>query len=56
MGNTTLFLDVFPLHAFYKERGLGSLETCLASRKNIYGHDQHPVLWPVEQENAKVRH
>ncbi|WP_420902746.1 DUF2515 family protein, partial [Pseudomonas veronii] len=27
MGNTTLFLDVFPLHAFYKERGLGLLET-----------------------------
>ena len=26
MGNTTLFLDVFPLHAFYKERGLQALE------------------------------
>ena len=37
MGNTTLFLDVFPLHVFYKERGLEALETCLASRKNIYG-------------------
>ena len=22
LGNTTLFLDIFPLHAFYKKRGL----------------------------------
>nr|WP_224788323.1 hypothetical protein [Pseudomonas fluorescens] len=53
MGNTTLFLDIFPLHAFYQERGLQALETCLPSRKNIYGHDQHPVLWPVAQETLK---
>jgi hypothetical protein len=53
MGNTTLFLDVFPLHAFYKERGLKALETCLPSRKNIYGHVQNPVLWPVGQEKLK---
>jgi uncharacterized Zn-binding protein involved in type VI secretion len=51
--NTTLFLDVFPLHAFYKERGLLSLETCLPSRSDIYGHGQHPVLWPVAQETLK---
>lgn len=50
LGNTTLFLDVFPLHAFYKERGLWSLEKCLPSRKDIYGHGQLPVLWPVEHE------
>jgi hypothetical protein len=53
MGNTTLFLDVFPLHAFYKERGLAALETCLPSRSNIYGHNQHPVLWPVAQETLE---
>ncbi len=53
MGNTTLFLDVFALHAFYQERGLKALETCLPSRSNIYGHDQHPVLWPVAQETLK---
>lgn len=53
MGNTTLFLDIFPLHVFYQERGLKALETCLPSRKNIYGHDQHPVLWPVAQETLK---
>lgn len=50
LGNTTLFLDVFPLHAFYKERGLWSLKTCLPSRKDIFGHVQQPVLWPIEQE------
>ncbi|VVO38329.1 hypothetical protein PS723_05584 [Pseudomonas fluorescens] len=50
MGNTTLFLDIFPLHVFYQERGLDALETCLPSRSNIYGHNQHPVLWPVAQE------
>jgi uncharacterized Zn-binding protein involved in type VI secretion len=53
MGNTTLFLDVFPLHVFYKERGLKALETCLKSRQNIYGHDQYPVLWPIAQETLR---
>jgi hypothetical protein len=53
MGNTTLFLDVFPLHVFYKERGLKALETCLESRKNIYESTQYPVLWPVEQETLE---
>jgi hypothetical protein len=53
LGNTTLFLDVFPLHAFYKERGLWSLKTCLPSRSSIYGSDKPPVLWPVEQKILK---
>jgi hypothetical protein len=52
LGNTTLFLDVFPLHVFYKERGLSALKTCLESRQKIYGHDQYPVLWPIEQEKV----
>ncbi|MFS2197502.1 PAAR domain-containing protein [Pseudomonas sp. Pseusp3] len=53
LGNTTLFLDVFPLHAFYKERGLSALKTCLASRKDIFGHVQQPVLWPIDQEKLE---
>ena len=53
MGNTTLFLDVYPLHAFYKERGLQMLRTCLPSRKKIYGNPQYPVLWPIEQETLE---
>jgi hypothetical protein len=53
MGNTTLFLDVYPLHVFYKERGLEALKDCLASRKNIYGTGEHPVLWPVGQKTLR---
>jgi uncharacterized Zn-binding protein involved in type VI secretion len=53
MGNTTLFLDVYPLHVFYRERGLEALKDCLASRKNIYGSGQYPVLWPVGQEKLR---
>lgn len=50
LGNTTLFLDIFPLHAFYKKRGFQELKTCLELRKSIYGHPKFPVLWPVGQE------
>ncbi|MCX2901034.1 PAAR domain-containing protein [Pseudomonas mandelii] len=53
LGNTTLFLDVYPLHAFYKERGFSALKTCLSQRKDIYGNAQHPVLWPVAQETLR---
>ena len=47
LGNTTLFLDIFPLHAFYKKRGLEELKTCLKNRAGIYGHPKFPVMWPV---------
>ena len=47
------FLDVYPLHVFYQERGLSALEACLPSRKNIYGNGQYPVLWPVAQERLE---
>lgn len=47
MGNTTLFLDVFPLHAFYKKRGLKELKTCLESRKKIADNPKFPILWPI---------
>ncbi|WP_030128243.1 DUF2515 family protein [Pseudomonas sp. QTF5] len=50
LGNTTLFLDVFPLHEFYAKRGLAELKQCLETREAIYGHPKHPVLWPVGQE------
>lgn len=51
MGNTTLFLDVYPLHLFYRERGLGALEGCLSSRSNLYA--KYPVLWPVDPDILK---
>jgi hypothetical protein len=50
LGNTTLFLDIFPLHAFYKKRGFEELKTCLEKRETIYGHPKFPVLWPVGQK------
>jgi hypothetical protein len=53
LGNTTLFLDIFPLHAFYKKRGLEELRTCLKRRASIYGHPKFPVLWPVGEEKLK---
>ncbi|MDB6048930.1 MAG: hypothetical protein JWR17_1676 [Pseudomonas sp.] len=53
LGNTTLFLDIFPLHAFYKKRGLEELRTCLKERAGIYGHPKFPVLWPVGKEKLE---
>ncbi|MCU0071866.1 hypothetical protein N8H71_09705 [Pseudomonas koreensis] len=50
MGNTTLFLDVYPLHRFYAVRGLGELKKCLDYRGGIYGHARFPVLWPIGEE------
>ena len=47
MGNTTLFLDVYPLHAFYLDRGLEKLEKCLPARQEITGDGWPAVLWPV---------
>jgi hypothetical protein len=53
LGNTTLFLDVYPLHAFYAKRGLEEFRKCLPMRKKIFGHSDFPVLWPVEKETLK---
>ncbi|WP_323856971.1 DUF2515 family protein [Xenorhabdus doucetiae] len=53
LGNTTLFLDVYPLHAFYKQRGLKDLKTCLKKRENIYYNNQFPILWPIGEEKLK---
>lgn len=53
VGYTTLLLDVFPLHAFYKDRGLKLLEKCLPLRKKIYGNGQPPVLWPFGQDRLE---
>ncbi|MHC8322757.1 DUF2515 family protein [Pseudomonas sp. GB2N2] len=50
LGNTTLFLDIFPLHEFYAKRGLNELKKCLRAREGIHGHPKFPVLWPVGQE------
>ena len=53
LGNTTLFLDIFPLHEFYAKRGLKELKKCLEAREGIYGHAKFPVLWPVGQKRLR---
>lgn len=53
MGNTTLFLDVFPLHAFYAKRGFKEFEKCLHLRTRIAERERLPVLWPIGQDKLK---
>jgi hypothetical protein len=53
LGNTTLFLDVYPLHEFYAKRGFKELKKCLGAREGIYGHPKFPVLWPVGKETLE---
>ncbi|WP_223449965.1 MULTISPECIES: DUF2515 family protein [unclassified Pseudomonas] len=53
LGNTTLFLDVFPLHEFYAKRGFRELKKCLGARAGIFGHQRFPVLWPVGKEKLE---
>jgi hypothetical protein len=42
-GNTSLFLDVWPLHMFYKEFGLQRFKRCLPERKLLRGS----VVWTI---------
>jgi len=46
LGNTALFLDIYPLHLFYKRYGIQRFEACLNARKNI----GDKVLWPVDRK------
>jgi hypothetical protein len=42
-GNMSLFLDVWPLHMFYKQFGLQRFLRCLPERQELRGS----VLWPI---------
>lgn len=46
LGNLTLFLDIYPLHLFYKRYGIERFKACLDDRKTL----ADKVLWPVDQE------
>jgi hypothetical protein len=46
LGNTILFLDIYPLHRFYMLRGFEHLAKCLPQRATIA--DQ--ILWPINRE------
>jgi hypothetical protein len=42
-GNMSLFLDIWPLHMFYKEFGLARFEQCLEERAQL----RSSVIWPI---------
>jgi hypothetical protein len=44
MGNTALFLDVWPLHKFYEAFGLERFRRCYPLRRTIAGE----VYWPLK--------
>jgi len=46
MGNTALFLEIWPLHKFYESFGLERLKRCYPLRKTISGE----VYWPLKGE------
>jgi hypothetical protein len=43
LGNMSLFLDVWPLHMFYKQFGLQRFKRCLPERQELQGS----VRWPI---------
>lgn len=43
LGNTSLFLDVYPLHRFFMVRGYKEMEKSLKSRRGIV----KDVMWPI---------
>lgn len=44
-GNEHLFLDIYPLHRFYMERGWKEFTACLERRQN----KKYPVYWNVDR-------
>lgn len=50
LGNTSLFLDIYPLHMFYKKRGIKEMKTCLQARRKINDNPKRPLLWPAAPE------
>jgi len=45
LGNTVLFLDIYPLHRFYMLRGIKHMRECIKQRPTIIDK----VIWPVEK-------
>jgi len=45
-GNKHLFLDIYPLHRYYMERGWEEFDRYLAKRQN----ERYPVHWEVDRE------
>jgi hypothetical protein len=45
-GNKHLFLDIYPLHRFYMERGWEEFNACLEKRQAM----RYPVEWQVDRQ------
>lgn len=45
LGNTLLFLDIYPLHRFYMLRDFQHLKTCISQRGLI----TDKILWPINK-------
>jgi hypothetical protein len=48
-GNAHLFLDIYPLHRFFMERGWEEFNTYLAKRQN----DKYAVHWAVDRNTLR---
>jgi hypothetical protein len=48
-GNAHLFLDIYPLHRFFMERGWKEFETYLQNRQN----NKYPVYWAVNRNTLR---
>ena len=50
LGNTALFLDIYPLHMFYKKRGIEEMKKCMRVRQKIDQNPKFPVFWPIPEK------
>jgi len=50
LGNTTLFLDIYPLHRFFMLRGASALAACLSARRSIINCH---IIWPVNDQKLR---
>lgn len=46
LGNTLIFLDIYPLHRFYMLRGFAHMKTCLDQRPAVACN----VIWPFDEK------
>lgn len=48
-GNAHLFLDIYPLHRFFMERGWDEFDKYLPKRQN----DKYPVYWAINRDTLR---
>jgi hypothetical protein len=55
LGNTLLFLDIYPLHRFYMLRGLAHMQQCLDQRRKIECRSQSSSLNILFSKNKTAK-